>query len=632
VAVIADKVVVELDLAMEQFIRDGKKGEAAFAATLDKMLADGRVTEQQLKQHFKGIADGLGEIPDKAGKHGADAGDLFARNFITRVTAGILSGALLAAMVQTAKQLGEIEDTARRSGIEIGKFQELLYAGRVNGVSESAAVKDIQKITDLLADAANNPRNSLRRLFEVNGIRIDGKTPEQAISDLSRLMQNAPENLKGKIADLAGFSREWIQLLEQGPEAMQAIMAKANEAGAVLDKIGFEKAAEFRKAWNEATTRWADLARNAIVELLPLLDTLVTKALEFTNYLAKTGNNIVNQAVAASAVLQADLTGSVAALEALTDKQLELARLVAQGPLGSADSLARVERVQQERLNAPASPVVTIRRGTTRLPDPYRRENDKDPAEASLRKKIALLEAEAASLGKTRFEQDATRAATELYNAAIEAGIKPSQELTDHTRRLGEQYAVAAERARLAKDQFQAANELMRSFGNAAIDGIDGLISKTKSLNDVLASTLRTFAKMAAQAALLGDGPLATFFGTKSTTGGVGGLFGGIGGGIASLFGISGFREGGGPVNAGQSYVVGEKRAEVFTPNVAGYISPSVQGGRSGPSVTNYNDFRDASANAIPAIAARIAMLERNFPNMVAPALRNERRTNPWAV
>lgn len=45
---------------------------------------------------------------------------------------------------------------------------------------------------------------------------------------------------------------------------------------------------------------------------------------------------------------------------------------------------------------------------------------------------------------------------------------------------------------------------------------------------------------------------------------------------------FGGFREHGGPVKAGYSYVVGEKRAELFTPTTDGHISPSVpSGGKS---------------------------------------------------
>ena len=47
----------------------------------------------------------------------------------------------------------------------------------------------------------------------------------------------------------------------------------------------------------------------------------------------------------------------------------------------------------------------------------------------------------------------------------------------------------------------------------------------------------------------------------------------------ASALGISGFRELGGPVSAGQAYVVGEKRPEIFIPNQSGTILPNTNMG-----------------------------------------------------
>lgn len=44
----------------------------------------------------------------------------------------------------------------------------------------------------------------------------------------------------------------------------------------------------------------------------------------------------------------------------------------------------------------------------------------------------------------------------------------------------------------------------------------------------------------------------------------------------AASLGISGFRAGGGPVSAGQAYVVGEHRPEVFVPSTSGTILPSI--------------------------------------------------------
>lgn len=48
-------------------------------------------------------------------------------------------------------------------------------------------------------------------------------------------------------------------------------------------------------------------------------------------------------------------------------------------------------------------------------------------------------------------------------------------------------------------------------------------------------------------------------------------------------------RQSGGPVSAGQPYIVGERRAELFVPSSAGYIYPNVDSGGGGTTVNVYN-------------------------------------------
>ena len=59
------------------------------------------------------------------------------------------------------------------------------------------------------------------------------------------------------------------------------------------------------------------------------------------------------------------------------------------------------------------------------------------------------------------------------------------------------------------------------------------------------------------------------------------GILAASGGGGASLLSGIGLRANGGPVTAGQPYIVGERRAELFVPDSNGHILPSVPGGGS---------------------------------------------------
>lgn len=66
-------------------------------------------------------------------------------------------------------------------------------------------------------------------------------------------------------------------------------------------------------------------------------------------------------------------------------------------------------------------------------------------------------------------------------------------------------------------------------------------------------------------------------------------LLGGVGKFVMNVAGVE-QRANGGPVVAGRSYIVGERRAELFTPSVNGYVSPSVGGGGGGATIVlNYS-------------------------------------------
>lgn len=252
---------------------------------------------------------------------------------------------------------------------------------------------------------------------------------------------------------------------------------------------------------------------------------------------------------------------------------------------------------------------------------------------AQQREQTRELELQLTLIGRTQFERDRATAALELENAARRAGVTITAAQRVEIDGLANSYAVAAERVREAEDRFAAMNELQREFGQLAIDGISGLIDGTKSLNDVLGETLKRLAEMVAQAAFLGDGPLAGFLGTKSGNGGVGGIAGFIG----KLFGFAGggYTGGGGKyqpagvVHRGE-YVfdqaatkrIGVGNLEAMRRGVlpgyagGGLVSgpPSGGGASAGIYVSVTQDNRGASPEAV-------ARLEANQPRLIQAAV-----------
>ena len=85
------------------------------------------------------------------------------------------------------------------------------------------------------------------------------------------------------------------------------------------------------------------------------------------------------------------------------------------------------------------------------------------------------------------------------------------------------------------------------------------------------------------------------------------------------------FRANGGPVKAGQPYIVGERQAELFVPNRSGTILPSVPTG--GDSITNIvNVSVDASGSSVQGDGAMSQQLGETIALVVQETIVREKR------
>jgi hypothetical protein len=150
-------------------------------------------------------------------------------------------------------------------------------------------------------------------------------------------------------------------------------------------------------------------------------------------------------------------------------------------------------------------------------------------------------------------------------------------------------------------------------------DGITEAIVNGKSLGSVFKnvanSIISDLVRIAVQQAVIR--PLGNALGSlfnigASALGGAGGA-----GGVKSTGNILG-RASGGPVNAGQPYIVGERRPELFVPNISGRIVPNIAG-MGGQAI-------NLTVNAPGATMETVAMIRRELANaapMIVNAARN---------
>jgi hypothetical protein len=173
---------------------------------------------------------------------------------------------------------------------------------------------------------------------------------------------------------------------------------------------------------------------------------------------------------------------------------------------------------------------------------------------------IKGLQTEADNIGRVAREQA-------VYNAVAAAGV-------DINSRYGQQIAGLAGHLYDLQEAQAAAVEAMDTLRAGASDVLSGFVSDirngvsaTEALGNALGRIADRLADIAIQSAI--DG----IFGKSGGTGG--GLIGSF---VGSLLG----RAGGGAVQAGQPYRVGEQGPEVFVPTASGRIVPNSALGRSG--------------------------------------------------
>ncbi len=192
----------------------------------------------------------------------------------------------------------------------------------------------------------------------------------------------------------------------------------------------------------------------------------------------------------------------------------------------------------------------------------------------SLARQNLVLQAEIDNFSKSNIEK---RAAIELAKAGVDLNRLDATTREEMLAKLQKEIGLSEElRTKLKglEDQKKAINDANQFFAESVTDSLTDLIVNGERAEDVLKNLVKQLAKAAIQATLMGSGPLGGIFGMKGTDGGVGGLIG---------MAISGFslpgKAAGGPVQAGQPYMVGERRPELFIPSTSGRIVPRPQSG-----------------------------------------------------
>jgi phage-related minor tail protein len=218
-----------------------------------------------------------------------------------------------------------------------------------------------------------------------------------------------------------------------------------------------------------------------------------------------------------------------------------------------------------------------------------------------------------------RINQDDYNRATKDGTEAIQQAALAARRYDDNLGSLAAGFEHAANAYARQNDQFSVGERAFTGLTDAMGESIDVLVGRSsKGFDQIAGDFALMLSKMALQAAL---SPVFKYLGSA-----VGSLFtpGLSAADVAAVqFAFAPGRQGGGPVDYGKPYVVGEAGPELFVPKAAGNIVPLAQSGATGGGITINVEMGQTQGTTNPTQALAFG---RKVKAAVADVIRNERR------
>ena len=455
----------------------------------------------------------------------------------------------------TAAKLGGAN--AQEASNAFRQLAQALGSGRLAGDEFRSVSEQIPLILKPLADELDVDVGKLKELAAQGKLTSDvvikalRKLGTQGGEDLKAILENDPtqvfKNLSNEAENLSRAVGDQLtpallpiikSLTELTKAAVEFVNSPIGKTAAIFAAIAF--------------------AAKGVSVLLPILAAGLIKVAAAGGVLTIALNAIPFVAIATA------IGGVVTALIKVTSEQKKFTKALEDGDKAALKSEVNRLFIERQKL---------LQRLRTA------QENNNKRAEASLKRQLSEL--------NKNYDQVQKRLLTEIDNTnEIEKQNKKLQEQEELQKKNQE----AA--AKLKEKMTAVGEEIEGSIKNNLREAITGAQSFGQAMTNVL-NRIRDKIIDAQLDKLIGG--FGEAFGKSASGGekkGLGGFLGGILGGL--------FKANGGPVKAGQPYIVGERQQELFVPRTSGTILPSVPMGGDGDSVTNVITVNvDASGSAV---------------------------------
>lgn len=579
------KIIQEASLMAEVFERAG--GASAFTAQeLAKMNATANEAVAKFQALGKDVPEGIQKIADEtkgAAKETSGWSDTV-KNLALSFGAMFTARAAMDFVADIAAQAGALSDLSAQTRINVEDLQVMGNAMADFGVTTDQLGRALFKLSNNIANGDDGVADALLNmglsLKEVQGMKGE---------ELFTTIQAGLAKLDGSLRDTTAVSLYGEKLG----------MAMAGAAEGTDDAI--KAARELNNVMSEDTVQALDAATEAIDKMKGSLSAMAANAIgpvaEGFNRLVETWNKGASPGKVLWAMLQ-DLgdswdqgANSTANLTRLMDQQNQTYAASAAG----ASAAAAAGRENAAATDDQAGATKRLREAEAGLKD-FQRITDAAAQQAPLdtaaaneanRKAQEAAENEAKAIRLKQQKLEAGQAwmnhlvdqgrATAAATAAEKAFNEEQERLLNTTKQLGPAHTDAGSQAAAAGAQ---------TVGAYAAVGV-----QLQMDGEYLREWLNLQRYVAEANAILSSG--SSLFTTQSQRERVAGIGGGFPG-----------RAAGGPVSAGEAYVVGEAGPEMFIPGVNGSITPNGSG--AGAVINNVFHLVDTESNLARRVGEQI--------------------------
>ena len=541
------------------------------------------------KAGFSGVTSGLKKI----------SGAVFnMKNALLGTVGAAGFGALIKSSINAGDELAK---TADKLGVTTTALAGLRHAAELTGVSTGTMDMAMQRFTRRAAEAAQGTGEAKGALQEL-GINAEDlvKLPlDQQMSVVADSMagvekQSDKVRLAMKLFDSEGVAL--VNTLAGGSEALEKMTSEAEQLGITLSRTDTAQ----MEAANDALTRlkavFTGLTNQLAIAFAPIItfvaDGFRQAALDSSDF----GN--IGQRVAAALVKAFGFVRNMVHGLQIIFMGAKLGVLVLANAIG--DNLIPVIDGFIKYYNKMAAIVPMMTKISTtgaeimgNLPDQI------EETRAQIAEMLMMNPGDALVAQMEEFFVASRKAAETVAELKDGIATLPAETVTGF-QKMGGALEDFVNKLPTLKDNLDT---LTKSTFKGMSEGLMSIVKGTESVGDA-------FKKMAAQLIM----QAIQLFVIDKITGGF----------LSFVKGLTG-KAIGGPVQAGQPYMVGERGPEMFVPNQSGSIVPSNKMGGGGITVVNNVDARGADASVDMKIRAAMQQTSQQTVSTIQDLMRRRR-------